>query len=285
MLVASTSRRRLNSAVCTGNTTTDAPSCQWPVDIIKERFYSVSGPSSITNRPEKVDDRMKSLSNRNAETPGGRRCVGETAQLWTPDLAPVATGSAYYLSCEEDMGALKLFFGLVNNMSYIVEIQNSATGLNGAVHSRTVADSNDPTVAKATHIWTIGSLYSDADYSSWQEIYAEPNSNMIEVSFATNEQGNTGIGCGVNLKSSAEYVYVEGKFADGNCGAVDVTKECADATTLTSVDLSLCSSINAFEHVTSLTAATAASGAPTAASLVNTYGGLPSLGLTNFNVQ
>jgi hypothetical protein len=195
--------RRL-SALCEGSSG-DPPDCQTAIQIIKSRLFSDGGPTDFIGRLGSVDERMQSLVARNADTPGGRTCVGEAAQSWSLDTTGISltTLVPYYFSCEEDMGAasgLKVYFGVESNVSYIAEIQQSTDGgLNGAILARTTADAVGSTTVLDTHILQITSI--DSAVSSWMEIYADPGGDELELSFATNEQGTTGIGCGARLQA------------------------------------------------------------------------------------
>ena len=287
-LYAEVTGRRL-SALCTGGSS-DGPDCKTAIEIVKERLFSSGGPTDFIGRLNTVDERMQALIRRNAETATGRKCVGEAPQAWAPTFTGIslATTPTYHFSCEEDMnegssGGLRVYFGIKSNVSYIAEIQqDSSGGFNGAILAHTSADAVGSTSVLDTHIVQITSM--DASTSGWLEIYANPGGDQLEVAFATNEQGTTGIGCGVRLKRVGARIFVEGKFADSNCPSTASTAVCVDADSLAEVAASECTAISTFERVTTLDDAAAAAGASSAYSLVQNYGDLPAMSLTGFNV-
>jgi hypothetical protein len=69
--------------------------------------------------------------------------------------------------------------------------------MNGAVLGRINDNATD------VHVWVITSMSSTV--SSYFEIKANTDTATLEVSFATNEQGTTGIGCGIQLRSMGSY--------------------------------------------------------------------------------
>jgi hypothetical protein len=84
-------------------------------------------------------------------------------------------------------------------------------------------------------------------------------------------------------KRQGDRIFVEGKFADSNCGTTASTSVCVNVATLDEVALSECTTLSTFSRVTTLDATLAAAAASSAYNLVQNYGGLPSLSLTNFN--
>jgi hypothetical protein len=231
-------------------------------------------------------------------------------QVWYPSVP----GAAFpmHFSCEEVMTPLNLtrvYFGSKydeasgQNYSYVAEIQQAgeAGNMNGAVLGRINADSTD------VRIWQIGSDLDNSALSSWFEISATranssaTQTDTLQLSFAANADPtccnsvvatccNTGIGCGMRLRAHDTYTFGVGTFTDRNCSANPVTSTCLSSAELSSVTPAQEAAAQACNAsapwgVAELFSSQAEGWAPTAATLVETYGGLPAYGLTNFNTE
>lgn len=280
------SGRRLNVLCDPTPGANNGPDCKTPIQVIENRLFS-SGPTDFTGRLAKVDDRMQELVRRDGDT--ARTCVAKTSQAWTPTLPdrPVPRPFEMQFSCEEQMNGgsdgLRVFFGSAQDWTYIAEIQKATdpSHFNGAVLAKINTNGND------VHVFQIGSS-SSGTVSSIFEIVARPDDEVLQVAFATNEVGTTGIGCGVSVNRLGNRMYVVGKFADSACETATTTEVCLDADTHTDLGLGNCSSITGgallgSDALTPLNASVSAAYASTAFQLVDTYGGISALGLTDFN--
>lgn len=262
------------------------------MQIVKDRMFT-SGPQDFTSRIGEVDDRMASLNSRAKETK--RKCVDEAAVTWNMPAFPDGKQFNMKFSCQENLNDnSRIYFGKSGDWAYIAEIQNSAGSSSPtmAVLSKIKLDSTE------LEIWTVTSASSTL--SVWFHIQATRSNTTsvvreLQVSFATNEVGNSGIGCGVRLATKSDQIFADGKFSDGGgaaCSAEPSRDVCASGTTLDCVTASTCNNtaactaagLNASAFtVATLTDTLAGTFASTAASLCANYGNIPTL--TGFNEE
>ena len=143
-----------------------------------------------------------------------------------------------YFSCQENLAndpqvESRLYFGTQDGYSYVAEFQKSTGGsFNGMVLAKIDSNSTD------VHVWQITAIGTQT--SSWFEIRATQDAdggvNELDLSFATNEESTTGLGCGVRFRSRGDYAFSQGYFADNNCGAVAQTSSCVLASDLTAFE-------------------------------------------------
>ena len=142
-------------------------------------------------------------------------------------------------------------------------------------------------------------MSASATVSSWCHIKADRSNNgtvtrELQVSFASNEVGTTGVGCGMRLMGKSDKIFTNGKYHDGSqsraCSTEPTRSSCADGTSLTCYGLcnatAQCTSAGlttAAFTVASMTDTDASNFAGTAKTLCNTYGNIPTL--TSFNAQ
>ena len=272
-------RRHLQ--VCTGRST-DGPDCKQPLEEIKSRLFS-GGPTDFLDRLGKVDERMKSLMRRSSETSRGRKCMAEDAKKWSAPEFPGGAGKFdMWLQCQEDLKeGSYIFFGRKEKYWYLAEVQES-TGdeFNGAVLAK-ISDTSSE-----VHIWQITSM--SATVSGWLEITADNagETSILQLSFATNEVGTTGIGCGVQMISSEGKILLKGELADRSCGngLNWQGSYCGDAVTLANMTApGSCDGLVLSTRV--LNSGVAAAFAATAATFPASTAGMKDLGLTGFNVD
>ena len=278
--------RLLQSMLCPGG-----PSCLTPIDIMRNRIFTSNGPTSYTKRLSSVDERMSSLAARALDS--DRQCLSESVKVWQPPSLPGSTAFDMYFQCQEDLseggtGGARLYFGQRDGTSYVAEIQQSENGHNGAVLA--IATLN----ATEVHVWTITSMSSSV--SSLMQIKATSSATgsadefqRLELSFATNEEQTTGLGCGVQFISSGGAVSASGIFADRDCAtqALSNPPNGSQASVCVSAsDLSVSSNCADLTMTTAhMTYATASTFAAAAANLVDDYGNIANLGLTSFNAD
>merc|ERR1711998_603910 len=138
------------------------------------------------------------------------------------------------------------------------------------------------------HIWQVTVGHSGAQTSGFYEIQAIKNpddaTEELEVSFASNEEGTTGIGCGVRMRSGGDNIYTKGVFADRDCSQYYQSSFCATSSNLSPVEsgsgapplAAMCESSTPWA-TSDLTASIASTFYPSASSMLSTWGGIPAL--------
>ena len=253
-----------------------------PLDELKSRLFS-EGPSDFRGRLGQVDERIEGLARRASETSRGRKCMGEDAKQWSAPEFPGGAGKFdMWFQCQEELREDSyIFFGRREDNWYLAEVQKGTDStFNGAVLAKISDNSSN------VHVWQISSL--SATVSSWLEITADREGEAwtLQLSFASNEIGNTGIGCGIRMGSSVGEILVVGELADRNCGN-GLNWEgsyCGDTATLAN-KTAAGSCAGLVLGTRALTSGDAATFAETAANLPMTTAGMTDLGLTSFNID
>jgi len=254
------------------------------LDQVKSRLFG-PGPTDFVTRLGAIDTRIQEFATRNLEG-NGRVCVGEAAQLWTPNFLPAGVSFPMWLSCKEEMtnspANLKVFFGTRGATSYVAEVQYPSTTGNGAPPRMAVlaAVSNNGTQVEA---WQV---ISEPTTVAYFQIRADRTAQSVEVSFASTQGHALDIGCGVRMRTSPTLTYASGEFRDTSfaasvpCSGASYSV-CAASTTLASAS-GQCGAISTFS-TTNLTQSTLTSLISVAgASLQLPAGSMPTL--TSFTV-
>lgn len=144
---------------------------------IQNRVFG-PGPTDFVTRLGKIDQRIQELKTRNLESERGRVCIGEAAQLWTPNFLPAGVAFPMWFSCREVMdpqGGLSVYFGTQGTTSYVAELQWPATA--GTVPRMAVlaAVSNNGTQVEAWQIIT------GTNSVSYFQIRADRTTSSVEV--------------------------------------------------------------------------------------------------------
>lgn len=158
---------------------------------IQNRVFG-PGPTDFVTRLGKIDERIQELKTRNLESERGRVCIGEAAQLWTPNFLPAGVTFPMWFSCKEVMdpqGGLSVYFGTQGTTSYVAELQWPATA--GTVPRMAVlaAVSNNGTQVEAWQIIT------GTNSVSYVQIRADRTTNSVEV----RTRLDTSVGCAVAI--------------------------------------------------------------------------------------
>lgn len=219
------------------------------ISQIKARMFS-SGPTDFTYRLGQIDSRMQATIKRNNEG-DGRKCLSSTPISWNPSsFLPASASFPMWFQCQETMSGssgLTVYFGVLNNVSYIAELQLSPRI---AVLARVSNDGNN------VHAWQIVAGSTATSPVSYVQIIADRSAQAIEVSTASLDGPAFDIGCGVRLRTSPAYVYTIGEFADPSIAANSqsclgitsprFTSTCASASSLNATVSSNCAAIQSF---------------------------------------
>ena len=178
--------------------------------LVKEKMF-LSGPADFSYRLKTVDNRLQELKKRALES--SKVCLTSTPVLYKPNL-PNNESFPLYLSCKDQISdKLTVYFGKMNSTWYLAMFQ--------------ITDIISPTIAVLASIdsdgskvdtWQIMVDESTTPFSaSVLHIKADKSFNTISVitaSSITQVQGNqlasTGIGCGVQLSSTSEALWIFG---------------------------------------------------------------------------
>lgn len=218
-----------------------------------------------------VDDRMKELDTRIQGT-SLRKCIENDAALYKLSAAlPGENTISLKMQCMDNLDGgtgqateSQLAFGLDTTNFYLYE---RAGGYNNAVLA--IAPLN----GKKSEIWQISTGQGD----HYIHLIAE-DSKGLEFTAASDSGASGGLGCGMHLKSSKEFIYVKGKFPEGpNCGTTE-QEYCLNAADLTdATSLDDCQGINTFT-LKSLTAEEIIAADGNASKIIGT----PITGITDF---
>ena len=252
------------------------------VAILNERIFSGregcldSSPSDVVGRVrcylDVADSRMASLEARSQDV--ARLCVKKPVESFDLTM-PVKGAVTQRYNCQEPMtdeatGTTSLYvaFGVENENFYMREVYTRGR--------MTMATANSST--EEVDVWTVDTRTVDSSASSDSsetvpgtaanngkkavsvtQIIAKPNSNVFEIATATNHRMGNGVGCGVQIRANANYIYGVGIWGEPteelgyqtDCEASETSatrymEVCLNAATLDETDLSNCSDINTF---------------------------------------
>jgi hypothetical protein len=144
---------------------------------IQNRVFG-PGPLDFVTRLGKIDERIQELATRNLESERGRVCIGEAAQLWTPNFLPAGVAFPMWFSCKEVMSTqsgLSVYFGTQGTTSYVAELQWPATAGNIPRMAVLAAVSNNGTQVEAWQIVT------GTNSVSYFQIRADRTTSSVEV--------------------------------------------------------------------------------------------------------
>lgn len=242
-----------------------------PIEVFQGRFLG-PGPTDYLDRLAKIDERMAELNTRSEES--ARTCTGNAATDWV-HAGTLPTGETFGLKiqCLEELTAdtSYLAFGIDGDYFYLSEQQKA----NGnaptiGVYAKTKMDSS------ATEFWFIGGSGVSTDNGDnyvYMHLTADKTAGTNEIAVAGVGSG-FGVGCGVQIRSDANYVYGKGIWASfgdpvATESVTDGTEEvasdasqnptedcsgsqnaeiefCIQASDLAEADLSACADLSAF---------------------------------------
>jgi hypothetical protein len=202
---------------------------------VQDRFFK-PGPSNFRDRLSKVDSRVTELR---SSLPGS--CLIPAANNYTA-LSTAPSGNTSFsfpmtLSCRRDISSsLRVYFGRDTTHLYLAEIQNSTSN-------------EPPTIAVLAKIniarneLEVHQISRDTSNTfSWVQIKANSVTRTFEISNGsdlTASSGSnanyTGIGCGVQMKTSSSLAYASGQFGQSASCPV-ATTSCSNATGATFID-------------------------------------------------
>lgn len=211
---------------------------------LKDYIYPTNGFVGPVDRLRKIDERMAEL-NKRAEG-SERTCTGEAAKTFTPAGA-MGDGSTFalQLQCQENVSApagesikeAQVAFGIDADTFNLVERTASNTG--GVI----MVLVKEPMAGTSAETWEL--RYRSAtdpnaggkDGITWLHIKSSEGS--VELATAGNASTEGATSCGVQMRSNKDLIYVAGSLAaNGPCS--DPGTYCADAKTLTAVDVAQC---------------------------------------------
>lgn len=204
------------------------------VQTIQTRLFG-SGPANFRFRLSKVDEEITSLTTTQASVYGS--CFTTTGSTWNPSTFSVSGVSFSFpmsIACKyvKDSNATS-YFGADTNFYYIANLTKNV-GTDGIYVLAKIAKSGN-----AIEVYQLG--LSNSGPASIVHIIADKSTKSFEVSTASSSDATgsgvtyTGVGCGVQMKTSSTFAYTSGKYTQTSCAA-NATQECADAsqgTTLT----------------------------------------------------
>ncbi|MDX1811195.1 MAG: hypothetical protein R3240_04560, partial [Gammaproteobacteria bacterium] len=226
---------------------------EYYMNVIKSRFFA-EGPTAFLDRLSKVDERVKSLDNRSKDAQAS--CLLETAQ--SKEMAaslPTAEIFPMYFQCSETLDAgseadsLQINFGKNDETFYLSEVQ-----VNSDVESMGVFAKSD-LAGNEVELWFITSQQAGfqttgvtattltADEGMYLHVKANRTTKEFELSVGGNSR-DTGVTCGVQMRSKGSYIYATGIFNDPQ-GLPDGCNEaaqtfCVNAETFAVEDASVC---------------------------------------------
>ncbi|MCZ8155646.1 MAG: hypothetical protein O9264_05985 [Leptospira sp.] len=202
---------------------------------VQDRFFK-PGPSNFRDRLSKVDSRVTELR---SSIPAS--CLIPAANNYTAlNTAPSGNASFSFpmtLTCRRDISSsLRVYFGRDTTHIYLAEIQNSTSN-------------EPPTIAVLAKIniarndLEVHQISRDTSGTfSWVQIKANSVTRTFEISNGsdlTASSGSnanyTGVGCGVQMKTSSSLAYASGQFGQSaSCPAASTS--CSNATGSTFTD-------------------------------------------------
>lgn len=207
---------------------------------VQERFFK-PGPSDFRNRLTKVDSRVTELA---SSVPAS--CLVSASNNYTA-LSTAPTGNTSFsfpmtFSCYRVIStSLRVYFGRDTTHTYLAEVQNSTSN-------------EPPTIAVLAKINLAGTdlevhqiSRDTASTYSWVHIKANTATQTFEISngsdLTTSSGANanyTGVGCGVQMKTSSTLAYASGSFGQA-ASCPTATVSCSNATGTTFTDSTSCS--------------------------------------------
>lgn len=204
------------------------------VQTIQTRLFG-SGPANFRFRLSKVDEEITQLTTTLASTYGS--CFTSTGSTWTPSTFSVSGVTFSFpmsISCKYVKSTdATTYMGADTSYYYIANLTKNV-GTDG-IYVLAKIEKAGSTI----EVYQLG--LSNSGPASIVHIIANKSTKSFEVSTASSSDATssgvtyTGVGCGVQMKTSSSYAYTSGRYTQTSCAA-NATQECADAssgTTLT----------------------------------------------------